>query len=205
MPEPLKQKPYHWALALSLGAHLLLLYSIGTRGVPDGDAASAERTITKYVKINLIEPAHPAITDAAPPAMEKTDSASQDAPEDRSPTTSGSDPIFEILAKPESHYFPTKELAEKPQVMTDVPPMLATPLPNESPEPAILRLRINELGTIDEVIIEKSSFSETAQRLITDIFGKMRFEPGKIDGKPVKSEMRIEMKLEDIPVRSLPK
>jgi hypothetical protein len=209
MPEPPKQKTCRWALALSLAAHLLLLYSFGMRGVPDGDAASAGRTMTRQVKISLIEPARPAPADAAPPVMEKPVPAPQDTPSDPSfppsPPVGGPDSVFEILAKPEPYYFPTNALAEKPQVTIDVPPMLATPLPNESPDPAILRLRINELGMIDEVVIEKSSLSEPARRLITEAFGRMRFEPGKIDGKAVKSELRIEIRLEDIPFKPLPK
>ena len=106
--------------------------------------------------------------------------------------------IFEVAAAEEPYYFKASELEEKPQVLKDVPSDLAHRLAGDLPQTAVLRLLINESGEIDQVIIDESSFSEANQRLIRDAFARMRFSPGKIAHSSVKSELKIEIMLEDI-------
>ncbi|WP_325394274.1 hypothetical protein [Undibacterium sp.] len=105
-------------------------------------------------------------------------------------------PLFELSLPPEPYYFPSYQLTEKPRVELDIPPTLALSLNNSSPRTTVLRLLISETGDIDQVIIEESSFSEEEQRLIIEACKQMKFEPGKLDGLPVKTAMRIEMTVE---------
>jgi hypothetical protein len=107
-------------------------------------------------------------------------------------------PILPILQESESRYFPSTELTDRPSVLHDVPSeqfIDLPPLPNQS---VILRLFINEYGNIDKVKIEESFLPEAIEQMLIDTFSKAKFQPGKIGGLPVKSQIRIEVTLEDI-------
>lgn len=104
---------------------------------------------------------------------------------------------FLPLARPsEPYYFSTNELSEMPQVMLDLTPSLAFSLPNALAQLAVLRLLINEQGGIDQVLIDDSPLSENDQRLMIDTFSKTKFQPGKINDVPVKSLLKIEVRLD---------
>jgi hypothetical protein len=68
---------------------------------------------------------------------------------------------------------------------------------------AVFRLRINELGEIDEVIVDESFFSEKDIRILIEEFKKMKFTAAEIKKIPVKSEMRIQISVENLPIRSI--
>ncbi|CAN5394196.1 hypothetical protein BH11PSE11_BH11PSE11_12710 [soil metagenome] len=113
-------------------------------------------------------------------------------------------PVIDLLLPPDTEYFPTTVLTEKPVVVKDIPPDLAALLKNRAANSAVLRLQINEQGSIDQVIVDFSQFSEDDQKLLIEAFSKLQFAPGKIDGIPVKSQMRIEIKMERVtPVATL--
>lgn len=96
----------------------------------------------------------------------------------------------------EPHYFPMNELSEMPQVILDLSPSLIFSLPNALAQLAVLRLFINEQGGIDQVLIDDSFLSESDQNLVIDTFLKTKFQPGKINGLRVKSQMKIEVRLD---------
>lgn len=114
------------------------------------------------------------------------------------PALDGPSALFEIPVVRTPYYHPVNELTEKPQVKVDTSLELASSLQDELPHSAIVRLLISETGEIDDVVSETSTFSESAHRRILATFRKMQFEPGKLDGVPVKSELRIEIMLEDL-------
>ncbi|KIF80984.1 hypothetical protein TSA66_09405 [Noviherbaspirillum autotrophicum] len=119
--------------------------------------------------------------------------------EARSPKASYA--IVEFSSTQEPYYFKASELDEKPQVLADIASDLASRLTGELPQSGVLRLLINERGEIDQVVIDESGFSEANQRLVQDAFSKMKFHAGKIAGNPVKSELKIEISLENIVAR----
>jgi hypothetical protein len=106
-------------------------------------------------------------------------------------------PLLPILGLPKSHYFRSKELTEKPRILHDVFPDLMVKIPDISPQPAVLRLLINEQGDIDQVEIEESQFPKDVERLIIDNFSRIKFQPGRLGDLPVKSQLRIEVSLEN--------
>ncbi len=100
------------------------------------------------------------------------------------------------IAKPlEPYYFRTSELTAKPFVLQDIPVELN--LPDVPPQRAAFRLFLNEYGDVDRVLVETSGLSEWGERFLTDVFYGTKFYPGKIDGIPVKSQIRIEMSIEE--------
>jgi hypothetical protein len=114
---------------------------------------------------------------------------------DRSAAANDGPPvIIRTPAKP--YYFQAAELTQKPLVLRDVPSDLLFDVPDVPPHAAVLRLLINELGEVDEVIIDDSSVPEAVAQSIIEAFRKARFHAGEIDGTPVKSQVRIEVMLE---------
>lgn len=106
------------------------------------------------------------------------------------------EPVLLILRPSEPYYFSTSELNEMPQVTLDLSPSLAFSLQNVAVQLAVLRLLINEDGRIDEIFIDASPLSENDQRLVMETFSKTKFQPGKINGMPVKSQLKIEVRLD---------
>lgn len=101
-----------------------------------------------------------------------------------------------VIKPSEPYYFSMNELSEMPQVVLDLSPSLVFSLPNASAQLAVLRLLINEQGGIDQVLTEDSLLSESDQRLVIDTFLKTKFQPGKINGVLVRSQMTIEVRLD---------
>jgi len=114
-------------------------------------------------------------------------------------------PILPVLMSPDPHYYRSNELTEKPRLLQDIAPDQVLVLPDIFPQPVVVHLLINELGDIDKVIVEESFLSEQARRLVIEAFTKIKFDPGRLGDMPVKSQLRIEVTLEPLPVRpSLP-
>ncbi|WP_133467262.1 hypothetical protein [Herminiimonas fonticola] len=110
---------------------------------------------------------------------------------------SGSSILPALLPTP-PYYFSAKELTQRPLVARDVPADLMLVVPDVPAQAATLQILINEYGEIDRVIVEDSLLPETAQKTVVDAFVKTRFHPGEINGVPVKSQLRIEIMLEEI-------
>jgi hypothetical protein len=193
-----------WALVLSLTIHLFLVFATGSH---NADRDTKSTATTKELKINLVKEA--VRPDAAGTKLANSDKDSSvpltEPSSDPEPTPRPASALFEVSTPSEPYYFKPGELGAKPVVVSDVSPDLASTLTGEATQSAILRLLINEHGDIDKVIIEESGFSEPNRQLLLDSFAKMRFEPGKVDDKPVKSELKIEITLESIAPRTYPK
>lgn len=112
------------------------------------------------------------------------------------PAAANDGPLATIRTAAKPYYFQAAELTQKPLVLRDIPPNLIVDLPEAPPQAAVLRLLINELGEIDEVMIEESSVPELAAKTIIEAFRKTRFHPGEREGIPVKSQVKIEIMLE---------
>jgi hypothetical protein len=186
----------HWfPLLLSAAAHGALLLTIGDRAGNGrtGSSITAATTIVALQKeIDLA-----AVQPVASPIVQEIARELQPVPEPREPIpelqASGSrEPALIAM---ESHYFSLQELAEKPQVVQDLPVDLHLPLPEASPHAAMLELLINESGAVDHVIMADAELDADARQSLAGIFSKIRFRPGKKDGVPVKCRMRIEVVL----------
>lgn len=94
------------------------------------------------------------------------------------------------------HYFRLSELTRKPEVLQDTVADLIIRMPGLEPQPVILRLLISDEGLVDEVLIEDSFLAAEVEREIRKAFVKVRFEPGRIGRIAVRSQMRVEARLE---------
>ncbi|RZI43159.1 hypothetical protein EGT07_09950 [Herbaspirillum sp. HC18] len=108
----------------------------------------------------------------------------------------GEAPDLPVFTLSEPYYFPSADLTERPGVLLDIFPDMAILVPDVEPQPAILRLFIDEEGRVDKAALEDSKLSEQAQQFIVKAFTKLKFKPGRIGDMPVKSQMKIEVALE---------
>jgi hypothetical protein len=95
------------------------------------------------------------------------------------------------------YYFSANELSERPHVLQDVVPLLSLSIPGIETQSVILRLLINEQGTVDSVHLDHTELPDDIVRVVIAAFSNLKFEPGKIDHAAVKSQLRIEVLLEN--------
>ena len=105
-------------------------------------------------------------------------------------------PSVSIAQPTGPYYFRMRELTEKPALVDDPVADLVVRIPGLPPQPVILRLLISDEGAVDRVVVEDSFLAEHIEREVTDAFAKVRFQPGKIGRIAVRSQMRIEARLE---------
>lgn len=201
MSTHLNQAYRHWALILTLIMHLFVLFGIGVRGSSSDNMKSNIRGMSESLKVVLIEA--PSALSGIPPAGKDQPHIKPGRMPEKSTRTEARSPkasyaVVGFSSTQEPYYFKASELDEKPQVLADISSDLASHLVGELPQSGILRLLINERGEIDKVVIDESGFSEANQHLVQDAFSKMKFHAGKIGGNPVKSELKIEISLENI-------
>lgn len=107
---------------------------------------------------------------------------------------------FPISRSNKEKYFRMSELTEKPLVLEDIPPDLGGLLPDVEPQTATIRLLISAAGHVDRVLLDDSALPNFAEHIIQEVFSKVKFRPGKIDGVAVKSELKIEVMIEPEPI-----
>lgn len=91
-------------------------------------------------------------------------------------------------------YLPASVLTERPQVLRDIEPEWHFPgvlLPN-----LVALLLINEYGDVDRVLLDQASLSPMLEEDLRLRFLAMRFTPGRLHDRPVKSALRIEIRLD---------
>jgi hypothetical protein len=144
----------------------------------------ADRGSTPKLPDPVVQPIAPA---SSPPEQSP---APPDLEPEKSDSLLGQDTPAQVA------FISTKQLSEKPIVQVDINPDIALRLATNINRVAILRLRIDELGAIDQVFFEQGDFSEEEIELLITACKAMKFAPGKLGKTPVKSEMRIEMTIE---------
>ena len=185
------------ALLLSLGAHLILPLFVDGRIIVIRNQQpnrGGEQTINiRFTPTPVISTPRTNAQSDAPPQQPAEPDAKLPEPMLPEPPDETQSSIFDILVPPTPYYFQSKALTTKPKVSLDIPANLGATLSSDLPGSAKFRLQINEYGEVDQVIVDESSFSETDQAIVVAAFQKIKFEPGKIDDQPVKSELRIEV------------
>lgn len=195
-------QPYQLlALAVSLSVHLALSFSVHAGGSTRGGVSPGPRPSNVLtVELSPIgETVYPAVSRGAvdagqnekPPVDLVVNAAPQRQQMDETPS------LLAIAKPAEPHYFESRELTQKPLIMQDVPADLVLDLPDVPVQAAVLRMLINEYGDIDQVIVVNSLLPDFARQMVVDAFAKTRFHPGRINGLPVKSQIRIEIMLEN--------
>lgn len=194
-------RPLAWML--SLLAHGALAWAVvAYSGVPAAGVKrqqSAPRPLAVYLKESTpaVSPAAAETAVPAPqkrtPLTEEVQPAQQEA--EREPVEA---PVVVLARQPEPQYFRSSELSERPHVVQDIPPDLGGGFVGVPAQAVILRLFINEEGAIDRVTSEESYLPPERMAILVEAFSKMKFRPGLRDGTPVKSQMRIEVRLESL-------
>jgi len=106
--------------------------------------------------------------------------------------------VLPHLEKDTATYYPSQILGEKPRILDDPLYEMAHKLPTEATGTLVLRLQINTEGTMDDVIVEKSDIKAAYLPQLQRAAMGMRFTPGRIDGKAVNTEMRIEVEIDNL-------
>lgn len=102
------------------------------------------------------------------------------------------------IGSPEMHYFSSDLLTVRPYPLTILEtPELLDPLPVDADGRVVLKVWISDAGEVTAMETEFTNMPATTHEAIVAAFLGMRFMPGKIDGKAVRSHMRIEMTYED--------
>lgn len=95
------------------------------------------------------------------------------------------------------HYFASSELTQKPLVAVDIPDNFALLVPGAPEQVAVLRLLISEYGDVDQALIETTVVPPDTEEILSATFKKVKFHPGEINGRAVKSQLRIAIRLGD--------
>jgi hypothetical protein len=93
-------------------------------------------------------------------------------------------------------YLPVALLTQRPAVLHDIDPELPESLRKLQPQSVQLLLLINEYGDIDQVELE--SVAALPTNLLDELrrhFQAMRFIPGRLDDRAVRSALRIRVRL----------
>lgn len=109
------------------------------------------------------------------------------------PATAGSGADRIAIAVPAPYYYPASELDLRPRPLTPVE--LEEPGRDAGEGYLILKLLIDETGTVDDVVMVVNDGPEAFARGARAAFGRARYAPGVKRGQPVKSQMLIEVKL----------
>ena len=95
-------------------------------------------------------------------------------------------------------YVPVENLTTPPVLLQDVARRVSIAELDGAERKLVFRVRINEYGFIDEVLIESSEVSPEAAEVIRERYYGLRFSPGEIYGFVVRSELRIEVTVEEV-------
>lgn len=98
-----------------------------------------------------------------------------------------------LFPMPAPAYYTTDQLTKRPEAIAE--PELETPeiVPILASGTIILKLRIDDLGAVISVEVEKSELPEMVTNSAAAAFKKLRFVPGERNGQRVGTEMRIEV------------
>jgi protein TonB len=95
------------------------------------------------------------------------------------------------LALPDIAYHDLRELTLRPAPLVDIPLEPGALKTRKETGQLILRLWINEQGGVDRIAVERSELPPEYAAAASKAFLAARFQPGEIDGRPVKTLMRV--------------
>lgn len=96
-------------------------------------------------------------------------------------------------------YLPASQLTERPLVLQDIDPLLASTHDDSGQQQVVLRLLINEYGDVDQVLAEETALPADLLRQLQQRFLQARFLPGRLMDRAVPSALRIAVSLQAMP------
>jgi hypothetical protein len=103
--------------------------------------------------------------------------------------------LAEISGIPVPHYYAPEELSQRARIVQDIDPMLGVLADVPGQGRAILKLWVNETGGVDRVDTESSTLDGMFEEALQTQFLSVWFQPAERTGIPVKSLMRIEVRV----------
>lgn len=94
-------------------------------------------------------------------------------------------------------YYTTDQLTKRPQPLAAAELDVAEIRPIVASGKIILKLWINEFGAVSDVEVEKTQLPEMFSRTAIAAFKGLQFAPGELNGRPVRTVMRIEVTYDD--------
>jgi hypothetical protein len=99
----------------------------------------------------------------------------------------------DLLPIPAPTYYTTDQLTKPPRPTTQPKLDVSREVARSVSGRVTLKLWIDELGNVYSVEVESSNLPKTVSGTVAAAFGKLRFVPGEIDGRRVRTLMRIEV------------
>jgi len=181
------------ALILSVGASGLLFGPLmlglnQTRCVPDHSADS----VATVMLASDNEKNDPSATDSVTEIKDALDDGNPVDPDSQSQEHA----FHDLRGIETSDYLPVSMLTQRPIVLQDIDPELPEALRSLEPQYFYLTLFINEYGDVDQVKL--ASVVALSPSVIDELrrhFEVMRFMPGYLEGRAVRTALRIRVQL----------
>ena len=180
------------AVILAVVAHSWIAYIASDAGVgrPAASPQAAENVITIQLAPQT-PPGAPALSLDDGLSLQNTADAAAHTEESHAPD--GASAQSKPAERTEPYYYRTGELTNPPVVLQDVLASQPLKLAEAKSKTVVLRLLINEKGEVDQVLVEGSELTPDSTKILVETFSKMTFEPGKIAGSAVRSQLAIEV------------
>lgn len=183
------------ALLVSSLLHLLLIYLAAINGV--AGAARSDLTTAQVGRISLAATLRKTEDVVHPEHFSDKVEVLQGyrySENDRSRLTPPSVPDrwFKSLIPYETVYFSADELTVQPRSLGE-PAFDPTGFANSASGQMILKLWISAQGEVVEASIERSGLPDGFSTAVIGAFRRLRFEPGELNGLPVRSVIKVEV------------
>lgn len=187
-------------MLISLAVHAAALVLAGMGGISSGrapDIPLRQPVMSAYLAATVSLPPSSSATDALSGIQEAGRLPPEIAPAGDIKSTDAA-PVLEITVPTGPYYFRPSELTRRPILLGDTISRLVVELPGFPPVPVILRLLIGDDGAVDRVVVEASYLPDAVESQIVEAFANVRFLPGKIEDTAVRSQLKIEVRLENV-------
>lgn len=137
------------------------------------------------VRVRLVHSPAASVMPAIDPAQPRRSNSAGDKDQ------TGRRPRQRQVAMPDG-YLPLSRLTEWPVALNDLAPDFDDSTRDGGVQLLEAVLLINEFGGVDRVLLSDAGW---AQQALLDHLRRLRFAPGRLFGRPVKSALRIELRL----------
>ncbi len=104
------------------------------------------------------------------------------------------DPVRAAGVDDGAAYLPAARLTERPQLLQDIAPDWRAE--DSLPQRMACTLLVSEYGDVDRVLCDDPVAAPAALQVVGERFRAARFAPGRLYGRPVRSALRIELRLD---------
>ncbi|HEX8987135.1 MAG TPA: TonB family protein [Rhodocyclaceae bacterium] len=114
----------------------------------------------------------------------------------RPPTIGSEESPGSVIAIPVIRYYKPDELSVRPTILQPLPDSIDRSWPLARPGRAVIRIYIGEDGSVENIKLEESDLPAEFDSLVVGAMTNSLFTPGQIEGRNVRSQIRIEIRFE---------